>query len=52
MLTFFYWVVGAFYSVWNLVILKMGRLFDFRSHDGCSESGRTIIILQVADKDC
>ena len=30
----------------------MGRLFDFRSHDGYSEGGRAIIILQVADRDC
>ena len=30
----------------------MGRLFDFRSHDGYLESGRVIIILQVADRDC
>ena len=29
----------------------MGRLFDFRSHDGYSEGGRAIIILQVADRD-
>ena len=48
----FYWVVGGFYSVWSLVKLNMGRLFDFRSHDGCSEGGRAIIILQVANRDC
>ena len=43
---------GALYSAWSLAILKMGRLFDFHSHDGCSEGGRTIIILQAIDRDC
>ena len=30
----------------------MGRLLDFRSHDGCSKGDRTIIIFQEVDRDC
>lgn len=30
----------------------MGRLLDFRSHNGCSEGDKAIIILQATDRDC
>ena len=42
----------AFYSVWSLVALKVGKTLWLSQSWWCSEGGRVIIILQAADRDC